>query len=166
MGISFVPENRLQEGLVLRKTVEDNVSLTILEKLAGRFGLIDFTRKRAATTEWMEKLEIRPSYPTMLANHFSGGNQQRVVLAKWLATEPKVLIVDEPTNGIDIGAKTEIHKLLRNLATSGLGVIVISSELPEILSVCDRVAVMRRGKITKMLSCDGLDQESIMSLAL
>jgi ABC-type sugar transport system ATPase subunit len=166
LGISFVPENRLQEGLVLRKTVEDNVSLTILEKLVGRFGLIDFTRKRAATAEWMEKLEIRPSYPTMLANHFSGGNQQRIVLAKWLATEPKVLIVDEPTNGIDIGAKTEIHKLLRNLATSGLGVIVISSELPEILSVCDRVAVMRRGKIIKMLSCDGLDQESIMSLAL
>jgi len=165
-GIALIPENRLQEGLLLRKSVKDNISMTILKKLAGRFGIIDDSEKNSIVKKWIDKLNIKPGYPEMLASKFSGGNQQRIVIAKWLATNPKVLIVDEPTNGIDIGAKAEIHSLLRELAKSGLGIIVISSELPEILSVCDRVAIMRRGNIKKILSCDSLDQEKIMSYAL
>lgn len=165
-GIALVPENRLQEGLVLRKSIRENISITVLNKIAGKFGILDRSERDRVTAEWIEKLGIKPGYPKMLANQFSGGNQQRIVIAKWLATNPKVLIVDEPTNGIDIGAKAEIHHLLRELAKSGLGVIVISSELPEILSVCDRVAIMRRGRIQNILSCENLDQEKIMSFAL
>ncbi|MDC7249014.1 MAG: sugar ABC transporter ATP-binding protein [Sphaerochaetaceae bacterium] len=165
-GIALIPENRLQEGLLLRKAINDNISMTILKRLSGRFGIIDDDEKNSVVKKWIEKLNIKPGYPKMLASKFSGGNQQRIVIAKWLATNPKVLIVDEPTNGIDIGAKAEIHSLLRELAKSGLGIIVISSELPEILSVCDRVAIMRRGNIKKILSCDSLDQEKIMSYAL
>ncbi len=165
-GISYVPENRLQEGLVLRKSIEDNISLTVLDSLSGRNGLIDFQKKEILTEKWMDQLGIRPKIPQMLASKLSGGNQQRVVVSKWLATEPRVLIVDEPTNGIDIGAKAEIHQLLRELAESGLGIIVISSELPEILAIADRVAVMRHGRITAQMFCEDLNQEDIMSKAL
>jgi ABC-type sugar transport system ATPase subunit len=165
-GIAFVPENRLLEGLVLRKSAEDNIAVTILEQLSSKSGLINNSKKHEITGHWMKTLEIKPNYPDMLVGKYSGGNKQRIVIAKWLATNPKVLIVDEPTNGIDIGAKAEIHQLLRDLAKSGLGIIVISSELPEILSICDRVAVMKRGRIKKILSCDGLTQENIMNLAL
>lgn len=164
-GIAFVPENRLREGLVLRKTSEDNITVTVLDKLSHRFGLLDMKKKHDLAEHWMKTLEIKPNYLDMEAGKYSGGNKQRIVIAKWLATEPKVLIVDEPTNGIDIGAKAEIHELLYNLAKSGLGIIVISSELPEILSICDRVAVVRHGKIQKILPCEGLTQEYIMNLA-
>ena len=165
-GISYVPENRLQEGLVLRKSIEDNISLTVLDSLSSRNGLINFQKKEKLTEKWMDQLGIRPKIPQMLASKLSGGNQQRVVVSKWLATEPRILIVDEPTNGIDIGAKAEIHQLLRELANTGLGIIVISSELPEILAITDRVAVMRHGRITAQMFCEDLNQEDIMSKAL
>ena len=165
-GFSFVPENRLQEGLVLSKSIEDNIALTMLDALSRRSTLIDRRKKKELTRTWMDKLEIRPNIPEMLTSKLSGGNQQRVVISKWLATDPKVLIVDEPTNGIDIGAKSEIHQLLRNLAAEGLGIIIISSELPEILAIADRVAVMRHGRITAEFFCEGITQEDIMSKAL
>lgn len=165
-GIALIPENRLQEGLILRKSIKENISITLLDRIVGKFGIINDKKNTGIAKEWIEKLSIKPGYPNMQANKFSGGNQQRIVIAKWLATNPKVLIVDEPTNGIDIGAKAEIHSLLRDLAKSGLGIIVISSELPEILSVCDRVAIMRRGRIQSILSCENLNQEQIMSFAL
>jgi ABC-type sugar transport system ATPase subunit len=166
VGISYVPENRLQEGLILSKSIEDNISLTVLDSISGKAGLINREKKKSLTKEWMDKLEIKPPIPEMTASKLSGGNQQRVVISKWLATTPKVLIVDEPTNGVDIGAKSEIHKLLRDLAEQGLGIIIISSELPEILAIADRVAVMRRGKITAEFFCEDLSQEDIMSKAL
>ena len=165
-GFSYVPENRLQEGLVLNKSIEDNIALTTLDALCGKVGLVDARKKKKLSRSWMEKLEIKPFIPGMLTSKLSGGNQQRVVISKWLATEPKVLIVDEPTNGIDIGAKSEIHRLLRNLAADGLGILIISSELPEILAIADRVAVMRRGRITAEFFCEGISQEDIMSKAL
>ncbi|OQY33174.1 MAG: ABC transporter [Spirochaetaceae bacterium 4572_59] len=165
-GIAYVPENRLQEGLVLRKSIEDNISLSVLDSISANNGLVDLTLKRSLTEKWMDQLGIRPNNPQMLASKLSGGNQQRVVISKWLATEPRVLIVDEPTNGIDIGAKSEIHQLLRELAASGLGILVISSELPEILAIADRVAVMRHGRIITQMFCEGLNQEDIMSKAL
>lgn len=165
-GISYVPENRLQEGLVLRKSIEDNISLTVLDSLSAKGGLINLKKKERLTEKWMSQLGIRPNIPHMLTSKLSGGNQQRVVVSKWLATEPRVLIVDEPTNGIDIGAKAEIHQLLRELAAEGLGIIVISSELPEILAIADRVAVMRHGRITAQMFCEDLNQEDIMSKAL
>jgi len=156
----------LQEGLVLQKSITDNLALTILKTLTGKYGLLNNRKKTAVAERWIEKLGIRPAVPHMLASKLSGGNQQRVVVSKWLAAEPRVLIVDEPTNGIDIGAKAEIHQLLRDLAESGLGILVISSELPEILAIADRVAVLRHGRITVQRSCEGLNQEDIMSKAI
>jgi len=114
----------------------------------------------------MEKLNIRPPNLELSVSKLSGGNQQRVVLSKWLATDPKILIVDEPTNGIDVGAKTEIHQVLRNLAGTGMAVMIISSELPEILAIADRVIIMRRGRITEEKFCEGLNQEDILSKAI
>jgi ABC-type sugar transport system ATPase subunit len=166
MGIAYVPENRLQEGLVLEKSVRDNLVITVLRTISNRFGIVDRTKKEKLTSRWMEKLNIKPAMPELPASKLSGGNQQRVVLSKWLATDPKILIVDEPTNGIDVGAKTEIHQILRNLAESGIAAIVISSELPEILAISDRVIIMRRGRITADQSCEGLNQEAILSRAI
>ncbi|MFA7540271.1 MAG: sugar ABC transporter ATP-binding protein, partial [Sphaerochaetaceae bacterium] len=165
-GIAFIPENRLTEGLVLRKSTQENLTLTLLEELSGRLGLLNPKKSDKVAASWIEKLDIRPSNPHLFTAKLSGGNQQRVVIAKWLATNPKILIVDEPTNGIDVGAKAEIHRLLRQLAETGLGIIVVSSELPEILAVCDRVVVMKRGRVTAQLFCEGLSQEDIMSRAI
>jgi len=165
-GIAFIPENRLLEGLVLKKSTRENLALTLLESLSNKLGLINQTKREKLVKTWIKKLEIRPDNPSLLTAKLSGGNQQRVVIAKWLATEPKILIVDEPTNGIDVGAKAEIHKLLRSLAEAGLGIIVVSSELPEILAICDRVVVMRRGRVTAKMFCEGLSQEDIMSKAI
>ncbi|MDR2519238.1 MAG: sugar ABC transporter ATP-binding protein [Spirochaetaceae bacterium] len=165
-GIGYVPENRLQEGLVLGKSIKDNLVITVLKAVSNRLGLIRRDKKALLTKEWMEKLAIKPPLPDLAASKLSGGNQQRVVLAKWLAAAPKILIVDEPTNGIDVGAKTEIHQILRDLAAAGMGVIVISSELPEIIAIADRVIVMRRGRIADQRFCEGLNQEDLLSKAL
>jgi ABC-type sugar transport system ATPase subunit len=165
-GIAYVSENRLQEGLVLGKSIKDNLVITVLKSISNSLGLVDKTKKTKLAIELMEKLNIRPPLPDITASKLSGGNQQRVVLSKWLATNPKILIVDEPTNGIDVGAKAEIHQILRNLADSGMAVIVISSELPEILAISDRVIIMRRGRITAEKFCEGLNQEDILSKAI
>ena len=166
LGISYVPENRLQEGLVLGKPVMDNIVITVLKNISNRLGLVDRAKKSRLAAYWMEKLNIRPALPEMYASKLSGGNQQRVVLSKWLATDPKILIVDEPTNGIDVGAKTEIHQILHDLAGAGIAVMVISSELPEILAIADRVIIMRRGRIAEEKFCEGLNQEDILSKAI
>ncbi|MGE4465150.1 sugar ABC transporter ATP-binding protein [Sphaerochaeta sp.] len=165
-GISYIPENRLTEGLILKKTMSDNISLTVLNHISNKHGLIDKVARDKLVNTWIEEMNIRPNIPNMVASKLSGGNQQRVVLSKWLATDPKVLIVDEPTNGIDIGAKADIHQLLRNLSERGVSIIVISSELPEILAIGDRVLVMRRGKIVATLDGKNLTQEEIMKEAL
>jgi len=165
-GIAYMPENRLSEGLVLRKTMAENISVTVVDKLATRSGLVDRNRQSELVTKWIQELNIKPPYPDMLASKLSGGNQQRVVLAKWLASNPKVLLVDEPTNGIDVGAKTEIHKLLRDLAESGISIILVSSELPEILAIADRILVMRRGRIVGEFNGENATQEEIMNKAI
>ena len=165
-GISYIPENRLTEGLVLKKSMADNISLTVLDKISNKRGLIEKDAQQNLVAKWIHELNIRPNIPGMIASKLSGGNQQRIVLSKWLATEPKVLIVDEPTNGIDIGAKADIHQLLRDLSEQGMSIIVISSELPEILAIADRVLVMRRGRIAATLDGRNLTQEEIMKEAL
>lgn len=166
LGIAYVPENRLQEGLVLGKPVKDNIVITVLRNISNRLGLIDKTQKNKVASYWIEKLNIKPAIPEFYASKLSGGNQQRVVLSKWLATDPKILIVDEPTNGIDVGAKTEIHQILHDLARTGIAVMIISSELPEILAIADRVIIMRRGRIVAEEFCEGLNQEDILSKAI
>lgn len=165
LGIAYVPESRQTEGLVLQQDSESNLTLSILRRFV-RNGLIRFGERRKKAVELIEQLNVKPAYPLMQVDKFSGGNQQKIVVAKWLATNPKVLIVDEPTNGIDVGAKTEIHHLLRELADEGMAVIMVSSELPEILSISDRVLVMRRGRINGEFNADGLSQEQIMEKAV
>ncbi|NLY52498.1 MAG: sugar ABC transporter ATP-binding protein, partial [Firmicutes bacterium] len=165
-GIAYIPESRQSQGLFLGKTLADNVAVTRLDALVGRFKIIRTDRLAEHVRHWINRLSIRPPYPRMLVDQFSGGNQQKAVLAKWLAYEPKVLIVDEPTNGIDVGAKSEIHQLLRDLAASGIGIIMISSELPEVLAVCDRILVMRRGRIAAEFAREDATQERIMNAAI
>ncbi len=165
-GISYVPESRQDQGLILGKTLADNIAVTIIEQFKNRFSLINEDKKGKVVERWIKTLNIKPPYPQMEIAQFSGGNQQKAVIAKWLAFNPKVLIVDEPTHGIDIGAKSEIHKLLRNLARDGIGIIVVSSELPEILAICDRTIVMKRGKITHLFKGDKMTQEDILNKAI
>lgn len=166
-GVAYVPEDRLIHGLVLQKPVQDNIALTILSRLHSKTYLMDRDKKKRVADEWIARLNIKPNYAQMEAAKFSGGNQQRVVIAKWLATNPKVLIVDEPTNGVDIGAKGEIHDILRQLASQGLGILLISSELPEVLALSDRVLVMRKGRIAaEYRQVDNLTQQQVLDAAL
>jgi len=165
-GIAYIPESRQTQGLVLQKTVEANITLPMLKKYVNKVGIVDRKKQRESVDKWVEMLDVRPNDPDMLAMQLSGGNQQKVVIAKWISTEAKILIIDEPTNGVDVGAKAEIHQIIRRLASEGTAVIVISSELPEILSVSDRVVVMRKGHIAGEFINRDLTQETIMSKAV
>jgi ribose transport system ATP-binding protein len=164
-GIYLIPEDRRAAGLVTEMAVRENVTLPALERYApGR--LISFGRERAAAVDVCGRLNVKtPSVEARAAN-LSGGNQQKVVLAKWLSLEPKVLIFDEPTRGVDVGAKAEIYALLRGLAEGGVAVLMISSDMEEILHVSDRVAVMHEGSLTGILKRDECTEENIMRLAV
>lgn len=164
-GIAFVPENRAVEGLVLRQNMRDNITLAVLGQMVNKLGLVNSRQLSAEADHWIKEINVRPPVPDMLAGQFSGGNAQRIVIGKWLATHPKILIIDEPTNGIDVGAKAEIHKLMRQLADSGMAIIMISSELPEVLAISDRILVMRRGRINGEFDGATADSESIMNKA-
>lgn len=165
-GIAYIPESRQTQGLVLQKTIESNITLPILEKFTNKFGIINNKKLRTSVDKWIKLLDVRPNNPDMLAQELSGGNQQKVVLAKWISTGAKILIIDEPTNGVDVGAKSEIHHIIRKLANEGTSIIVISSELPEILSVSDRILVMRRGRINGEFYNNSITQEDIMKKAI
>jgi ribose transport system ATP-binding protein len=163
-GIGFVTEDRKVQGLVLGMTVRENFSLTHLEDYC-RFDFVDRTREAERCTGFVRSLDVRtPSIEQQVVN-LSGGNQQKLVIAKWVARQLRILIVDEPTRGIDIGAKAEVHALLARLAEQGIGIIVVSSDLPEILAICDRVVVVKRGRIGGELTRDEATQERVMQHA-
>ena len=164
--ISFVPEDRKTLGLVLDKTIEDNLVVSNLKKISSGFGVISSELKKMEANYWAKELDIRPLDCKLQAKKLSGGNQQKIVIGKCLSTEPKILIIDEPTNGIDIGAKTKIHDLLRELTEKGMGIIMISSDLPEVLAVSDRILVMRKGKIVAEFEGGSVTQEIIMNKAI
>ncbi|UKA56343.1 sugar ABC transporter ATP-binding protein [Arthrobacter sp. FW305-BF8] len=163
-GVGFVPEDRRKQGLVMELNVSRNLTLTLRKKLS-RFGLLTNQAEAQSTKEWAKKLQIKAGAPTSPISTLSGGNQQKVVLGKWLATGPKVLIIDEPTRGIDVGTKSEVHRLISELAGTGLAVLMISSELPEILGMSDRVLVMHEGRITAELSRSEATEETVMTAA-
>lgn len=165
-GIGYIPESRQTQGLVLEKKVSDNITLPLLKKFTNKLGIINTKKQSTLVHDLINKLDVRPKDENLTASQLSGGNQQKVVIAKWIAANPKILIVDEPTNGVDIGAKADIHKILRDLAESGTSIIVISSELPEILSISDRILVMRKGCISGEFKNDNLTQEAIMEKAV
>jgi ribose transport system ATP-binding protein len=164
-GIYLVSEDRRKTGLVLEMSVRENITLPSIAEYA-RAGLIDHAAERRAAEEMCEKLNIKaPSVEAKAAN-LSGGNQQKVVLAKWLSLNPKLLIFDEPTRGIDVGAKAEIYQLMRQLAASGVAVIMISSDMEEVLGESDRVAVMHEGAVAGILERDQCSEEAVMRLAV
>jgi rhamnose transport system ATP-binding protein len=164
-GIAYVPEDRRRHGVVLEMAVGENATLAVLRKIS-RGGLIDFSRERAIAGSYVEKFAIKTRSLDAEVGTLSGGNQQKVALARWLATDPEVLILDEPTQGVDVGAKAEIHKLMGQLAGRGLAIVMISSELPEVLGMSDRIAVMHAGTVVGEMSREEATQEKILELAL
>jgi rhamnose transport system ATP-binding protein len=163
-GIGFVPEDRRQHGLVMDESTERNIALASLNRLRRR-GLIPRRLARAFATDWALRLQIKYGRISDPVANLSGGNQQKVVLAKWLSRRPAVLIVDEPTRGIDVGTKQEVHRLLVNLASEGVAVLMISSELPEVLRLADRIIVIREGRLVRELSHDEATEEAVVGAA-
>ena len=163
-GIAYVPEDRHQQGLVMNFSIASNVTLPILQQVS-RLGLIQPRREQQVAGEYARQLHVRSTGVAQLVNALSGGNQQKVVLGKWLATSPSVLILDEPTRGIDVGAKAEVHRIISELARSGLAIILISSELPEVLAMADRVIVLHEGRVTGTFARSEATQERVMYAA-
>jgi rhamnose transport system ATP-binding protein len=163
-GMAFVPEDRRKQGLIVEGSVARNVGAVIRRGLTHA-GLLTSSDENRAAGPWAARLEVKTSALDMAAATMSGGNQQKVVLAKWLATNPKLLIIDEPTRGIDVGTKAEVHRLLSDLAGQGMAILMISSELPEVLGMADRVLVVCEGRITAELSRDEATPEAVMHAA-
>ncbi len=163
-GIALVPEDRRQQGLVMDLGIDKNIALASLRRL-GRAGLIRRSAERALALRWARRLRLKFSRVGNPVWTLSGGNQQKVVLGKWLAREPKVLIVDEPTRGIDVGTKSEVHRILDELAAHGVAVLMISSELPEVLGMADRVLVLHEGRLTAALDRSEATEDAVMRAA-
>ena len=165
-GLGYVTNDRHGEGLVLLMNVRENISLTILPQLSiGPFATLDTDIERTAALKGISMLNIKTSGSEQSVNNLSGGNQQKVVLAKWMSTDTRVFILDEPTRGIDVGAKAEVHRIIGELARKGAGVILVSSEIDEVMELADRVAIMFNGRIAKILQRSELSREGLMGLA-
>lgn len=163
-GIGFITEDRKVEGLMLEESIQKNISIANLGKISNH-GVISKGKEEDLVKRGIEELHIRCFGPWHECNNLSGGNQQKVVFAKWIYTDPKVLILDEPTRGVDIGAKKEIYQIINNLAEKGVAIIMVSSELPEVLGMSDRVMVVREGLVRGILGKENADQENVMILA-
>ncbi|MCY9665805.1 sugar ABC transporter ATP-binding protein [Paenibacillus alginolyticus] len=164
-GLALVTEDRKMEGLALQRSVKENISVVKIKSMSKLF-FVDNSRENRYTTEMINKLLIKTTSRNLPVDSLSGGNQQKVVIAKWLINNPRILILDEPTRGIDVAAKSEIYKLISSLAQQGLTIIMISSELPEILGMSDRILVMHEGEVKGVLNRDEATQEKIMTLAV
>jgi inositol transport system ATP-binding protein len=164
LGIGLVPEDRKQQALFLALAIRTNLSIASHDRISSFRYFISRNKEGALVDEYKKLLNIRMASGDQLVGNLSGGNQQKVVLARWLALRPKVLIVDEPTRGIDVGAKVEVHNLLFEMAASGIAIIVISSELPEILALADRIVTMREGRVTGEIAGREADQRTLMAM--
>lgn len=147
-GIGYVPEDRLTEGLFLERSIANNVVARVLDELRNGL-LLDGARLKQVVQDWVQRLSIKTPDPELPAKSLSGGNQQRVVLAKWLASKPRVLILNGPTVGVDVGSKSELHAIIKQLARSGLGIIIISDDIPELMQTCNRILLMKRGRVVE-----------------
>jgi rhamnose transport system ATP-binding protein len=164
LGLAYVPEDRQLHGLIPAMHITANISLPMLQQFANR-GWMNFKTERKATYDAARQMEVRANNIWQKARELSGGNQQKVVLAKWLATQPRILILDEPTRGIDVGTKAAVHALMSKLASEGMAILMISSELPEVLGMSDRILVMHEGHMTAQFSRDEATQEKIITAA-
>jgi ribose transport system ATP-binding protein len=163
-GIAFVTEDRKSQGLILDLSVRENFSITNLKKISKN-SLISSKTEVSLVDEMIEKLHVKTSGRELSVKSLSGGNQQKIVIGKWLGINPKILILDEPTRGVDVGAKKEIYQLINDLTKQGVSIIMVSSELPEILGMSDRVLVIHEGKLSGVLNKSNASQEKIMQLA-
>ena len=163
-GIAYVPEDRHQDGLVLDFSIADNITLPILSRMFPRL-FVRRSAERSLATGYTERLRVRTTGVEQLVQALSGGNQQKVVIAKWLATKPRVLILDEPTRGVDIGAKVEVHRIVSELAATGLAIIMISSDLPEVLAMSDRILVLHEGRTAEEIAGADASEERVMFAA-
>jgi ribose transport system ATP-binding protein len=164
LGMGFVPEDRKLQGLFLNMAVRENVVISALPEIS-RFSFVNFSKADKLAKEFVEKLKIRTPSVKQLIRNLSGGNQQKVIIARWLTLKPRILILDEPTRGIDVATKAEIHALMNQLAKEGVAVMMVSSDLPEVLGVSDRILVMRTGRIVAEFSRDEATQDNIMHAA-
>lgn len=165
-GLAYVPESRQTEGLIMSKSLKENLCIASLKRISNKVGMIQKRSMLSLAEGYISRLRIQPPYANMAAQQFSGGNQQRIVFGKWLATNPKILIIDEPTNGVDIGAKDEMHRIIKDIAKEGIGVIMVSSDLPEVLKLSDRILVMRGGRIVAEMNPKTATQEQVMEKCL
>lgn len=165
-GITYVSEDRKANGIVLGMSVGENITLTSLKNISGKFGHVYQSKEEEITKDYIKNLSIKTSGPKQLVKYLSGGNQQKVSIAKNLFAEPIILILDEPTRGVDVGAKKEIYDLINKFKKAGMSIIMISSEIPEVLGMSDRVLVMHEGRVSGILDIEDANQESIMSLAV
>jgi rhamnose transport system ATP-binding protein len=165
LGIAYVPEDRRRHGAILEMPITSNTTLAVLDRIAT-LGWIDFGLERAVAAEYVKQMSIKTASLNALVGDLSGGNQQKVAIARWLATNPQLLILDEPTQGVDVGAKAEIHRLMGDLAKKGMAILMISSELPEVLGMSDRIAVMHNGTVIGILDRSEATQERVLALAL
>lgn len=166
LGIAYVSEDRRKLGIAMEETITNNITLPMLDKYSNSIGLIDFDAEKSDAIDFRKKLNIKAADLDVPVSTLSGGNQQKVMLAKWLNTAPRLLIVDEPTRGIDIGAKAEVHQILHDLAAEGVAILIVSSDLPEVLSLADRIIVMREGRIAGEFSGEAATEENVMRLAV
>ena len=165
LGIGYLPEDRQKQGLLLPWSVAHNITLPALKKLANR-GWLNESKEADVARTFAEKLQVKAKSVFDPAGSLSGGNQQKVLVAKLLTTEVKIIILDEPTKGIDVGAKSAIYEIMQDLAQQGYGIIMISSEMPEVLGMSDRIIVMREGRVTKILDGKDATQEIILDAAM
>ena len=164
-GLGIVPEERKTQGLLLKQDMIFNLTLPALSRYMNKLGKISASQCKQTTQKYIDEIHIRPFNPHIITSNMSGGNQQKVVMAKWIASQCKVLLVDEPTRGVDVGAKREIYEILNKLVQGGLSILMVSSELPELIGVCDRIAVMNEGKVTGILEKEAFSEELIMAYA-
>jgi ABC-type sugar transport system ATPase subunit len=166
LGIGLVPENRKEQGAFLHLSVLDNMTMVNLRELTFKSGFLNNRLRKVKSREYVDALAVKTPGISQIAVNLSGGNQQKTILARWLMNRPSILFLDEPTHGIDIGAKTEIYRLIDDLVKQGVSIILLSSELPEVLTLCDRIMVMHNGEIRGTLKHDEADQVRIMSLTV
>jgi putative xylitol transport system ATP-binding protein len=164
-GIAYVTEDRKRNGLVLCAPVGDNLSLSVLQR-AQKWGFIDSGKENRYIDEAVRRMRISPPDPRQLVRHLSGGNQQKVVLGRCILTDPKILLLDEPTRGVDVAAKNEIYHLISDFAKAGGGVVIVSSELEEILGVSDRILIFRRGRLATVFSREEATQKKLLMAAV
>jgi simple sugar transport system ATP-binding protein len=160
-GIGFVPEDRVREGLFLEHSIGNNIVVRIIDRLINKLRFVDDERIAVESDQWIKRLELKTPSSGLPAKSLSGGNQQRVVLAKWLASNPKVLILNSPTVGVDVGSKAEIHELIRSLARQGLGILLISDDIPELTQTCHRILLMRSGRIASEYKREDITEQKL-----